>query len=313
MRIGHRPDTNGDAKLISNGSFASRTPPFSQALSSVLNHPPQTSVVYSLLSGDYQAIWESPQRLLGFSADSTWTPPPLPPLPPGYPTITLDDFKQYLADMSTLMAKFEAIHPIAQGDGTIDERIKGPDASDNLNQELKEVPEVFFKEGFNLEEPETFELSGASSEGLKSKMMQERLSHYLDVVEQQLMRQIQARSDSFYKALDTLQELYAEVDVTLRAIVEFRAVIRRLDENLVGHALRVAQVQARGRSQHHPAPDPDCIHIRRFLHTVSAISWKRNRLSSLLSGRSLPVPARATSPRKRVCALMPRPSPPRRS
>jgi hypothetical protein len=215
--------------------------------------------------------------------------------------------------MSTLMAKFEAIHPIAQGDGTIDERIKGPDASDNLNQELKEVPEVFFKEGFNLEEPETFELSGASSEGLKSKMMQERLSHYLDVVEQQLMRQIQARSDSFYKALDTLQELYAEVDVTLRAIVEFRAVIRRLDENLVGHALRVAQVQARGRSQHHPAPDPDCIHIRRFLHIVSAVSWKRNRQSSLLSGRSLPVPARATSPRKRVCALMPRPSPPRRS
>ena len=116
--------------------------------------------------------------------------------------------------MSALMAKFEAIHPIAQGDGTIDERSKGPDASDNLSQELKEVPEVFFKEGFNLEEPETFELSGASCEGLKSKMMQERLSHYLDVVEQQLMRQIQARSDSFYKALDTLQELYAEVDAS---------------------------------------------------------------------------------------------------
>ena len=238
----HRYETNGESKPVPNGLSVSRSAPFSQSLSSVLNHPPQASVVSLLLSGDYQAIWESPQRLLGFSADSTWSPPPLPPMPPGYPTITLDDFKQYLADMSTLMAKFEAIHPIAQGDGAIDERTKGPNATDNLAQELKEVPEVFFKEGFNLEEPDTFELSGASCEGLKSKMMQERLSHYLDVVEQQLMRQIQARSDSFYKALDTLQELYAEVDVTLRAIVEFRAVIRRLDENLVGHALRVAQV-----------------------------------------------------------------------
>eukprot|EP00291_Cryptomonas_curvata_P020851 CAMPEP_0172169518 /NCGR_PEP_ID=MMETSP1050-20130122/10745_1 /TAXON_ID=233186 /ORGANISM="Cryptomonas curvata, Strain CCAP979/52" /LENGTH=238 /DNA_ID=CAMNT_0012840575 /DNA_START=90 /DNA_END=803 /DNA_ORIENTATION=- len=234
----HRSETNGcDVKSVSNGSFIVRTAPFSQSLSSVLNHPPQTSVVSQLLSGDYQAIWESPQRLLGFSTETTWNPPPLPPLPNGYPVITLDDFKQYLADMSTLMAKFESIHPIAQGDGAIDGRAKGPEASDSLSQELKEVPEVFFKEGFSLEDPETFEQSGASCEGLKSKMMQERLSHYLDVVEQQLMRQIQARSDSFYKALDTLQELYAEVDVTLRAIVEFRAVIRRLDENLVGHAL----------------------------------------------------------------------------
>ena len=202
-------------------SGAARGPaPFSQSLSSVLNQPQQTSVVSQVLSGDYHALWESPQRLLGFSHD-TWTPPPLPPLPAGYPTVSLDDFKQYLADMSTLMAKFEAIHPTAQGDGRIiDGRKQGMEVSDSLSEELKQVPEAFFSEvrpprifypspaavgdhggvdfsrpslpqGFALEDPETFEQTGAACEGAQSKMIQERLSHYLDVVEQQLMRQIQ--------------------------------------------------------------------------------------------------------------------------
>ena len=71
--------------------------------------------------------------------------------------------------------------------------------------------------------------SGASTEeAAAARQLQEELSAHLDAVEHVLMREIQARSHAFYKALDTLQDLYQQVDDTLQTILHLRSVMQVL-------------------------------------------------------------------------------------
>jgi hypothetical protein len=57
-----------------------------------------------------------------------------------------------------------------------------------------------------------------TAESESALILQEKLSHYLDTVEVDLIKQISMRSDSFFAALSTLQELHDEVRRTCQQI-----------------------------------------------------------------------------------------------
>jgi hypothetical protein len=141
---------------------------------------------------------------------------------------------------------------------------------------LQLVPGFYFNKSFRLEDNETFEQTGLSLEGTSSEqsVLQEKLSYHLDIVEQNLMYKIQERSESFYKALDELQELYAEVDSTMETIHRFRDCMRRLDERLVGHALRIAQLRRRKKNMEE---------LHRKLSLVATVRQTQHNIQILLS------------------------------
>jgi hypothetical protein len=80
--------------------------------SAVCQPPPARPQVSLLMSGDYSALWESPQRLLGLSAEAPWEAPVVVPAS-GVPEVTLDSFREYLARTGELVARFEQLHRCA--------------------------------------------------------------------------------------------------------------------------------------------------------------------------------------------------------
>ncbi len=74
---------------------------------------------------------------------------------------------------------------------------------------------------------------------------QQKLSHYLDIVEVELLKQISRRMDSFFTALATVHALHREVSSTVRQIGELRASTRAVSAILVGESLTVARLLKR--------------------------------------------------------------------
>ena len=86
---------------------------------------------------------------------------------------------------------------------------------------MREIPALFFSEKFELSEPETYaaatdceisefeevaDFTAAMAEQMSSwKKRVETLSNHLDLIEVHLLREISARSDSFFEALSVLQ------------------------------------------------------------------------------------------------------------
>ncbi|XP_037480339.1 vacuolar protein sorting-associated protein 54, chloroplastic-like, partial [Triticum dicoccoides] len=105
---------------------------------------------------------------------------------------------------------------------------------------LREVPALFFKEDFALEEGATFEAACPLAE----PALQERLGQHLDVVEAHLVQEIARRSESFYEAQGRLRGLDGEIVAAVGRIRELREVVRVLTGDLVGDAQQVQELNA---------------------------------------------------------------------
>ncbi|XP_077867902.1 vacuolar protein sorting-associated protein 54-like, partial [Saccoglossus kowalevskii] len=90
---------------------------------------------------------------------------------------------------------------------------------------------LFLKPDFALENPEVFnavlpwsQFTQARDTNARSssKLLQEKLSHYLDIVEVQIARQISLRSDAFFTAMASHDELQEHLTMTCRAIRHLR-------------------------------------------------------------------------------------------
>ncbi|XP_037106826.1 vacuolar protein sorting-associated protein 54 [Syngnathus acus] len=148
--------------------------------------------------------------------------------------ITQEHFRAYLQES----AQRERIHERCKTLCPVKDDFADAIYSVNTNQEksraeLDQVPKIFLKPDFALEEPVTFNAvlpwshfngGGRSSRDVaSSKLLQEKLSHYLDVVEVSIARQISLRSEAFFHAMSSQHELRDRLKETQEAV----AVLRR--------------------------------------------------------------------------------------
>ncbi|EEC14089.1 vacuolar protein-sorting protein, putative [Ixodes scapularis] len=117
--------------------------------------------------------------------------------------------------------------------------------------------QMFLKPDFSLEDPETFHTvipwsviqpsARKSKETLApkqtSRLLQEKLSHYLDIVEVQIARQVSLKSDAFFQAMTSHDALSAKMTTTLQAVSSLRQRISVIDASLVNGALKVLQLK----------------------------------------------------------------------
>lgn len=107
------------------------------------------------------------------------------------------------------------------------------------------MPALFFKEDFALEEGAMFRAACPFSPSAAENVeLQERLTHYLDVVEMHLVREISLRSDSFFEAQGQLQGLNGEIVEACVKVRELKETIRILTGDLVGSAKQVQELNA---------------------------------------------------------------------
>ena len=120
---------------------------------------------------------------------------------------------------------------------------------------LDTVPSIFFDPTFNLGNPATFALvteqPSATGSGSgqdidpasisHSLPLLEKLSHYADTVEQHLVREVQARSSSFFEALGNLHDLQSESERCLRRIGELKGMLKDVDEKQAKRGLEIVR------------------------------------------------------------------------
>ncbi|KAJ6792534.1 putative vacuolar protein sorting-associated protein 54, chloroplastic [Iris pallida] len=206
-----------------------------QNLSSILNNP---------LTGGPTSSSSSPWSL--WPTSSSPDPLPLPTPPDLGPEVTSADFRPYLLSISDPFSRFEDIRNHSHREifeFSADPRGGGGGQGDALVACLREVPALFFKDGFELEDGATFRAACPSFE-TEGPALQERLTQYLDVVEMHLVREISLRSDSFFEAQGRLQGLNGEIVEACRRIAGLREAVGGITDGVVGPARKVRELNA---------------------------------------------------------------------
>ncbi|XP_051134830.1 vacuolar protein sorting-associated protein 54, chloroplastic [Andrographis paniculata] len=201
----------------------------SQSFSSILNNPnPSSSVV-------------------GWWSSSAAVPAPefapLPAAPKAGSEIARSDFQTYLSAVSESHSRFvDILRQHDRDNQGHDGPFTGGAAGEALVACLREVPALYFKEDFQLEDGATFRAACPFQTMSENVALQERLSQYLDVVELHLVREISMRSSSFFEAQVQLEDLNGKIVQGCRRVKELKETIRLLDSNLVGSARRVQEL-----------------------------------------------------------------------
>lgn len=114
------------------------------------------------------------------------------------------------------------------------------------------IPEIFLQPKFNLEEPATFNTvlpwkhfqSKQQSTTNKNsvKLLQEKLSHYLDVAEISLTQQIATKSEDFFNAMRSQETLQGEVQNSCEEVKMLRIRLLDIRSRLVEEPLNVMRL-----------------------------------------------------------------------
>ncbi|XP_074282397.1 vacuolar protein sorting-associated protein 54, chloroplastic isoform X2 [Silene latifolia] len=219
-------DSSSSSSSNSNSSSLLRTTSlsFEHNLSSILNNP------HSSRSTD--ASW-----LGWWSSSTSLVLPEFAPINTSRPDLDTD-FRTYLSSISDQYSRFEDIrnHTTKETEETDKSQGGGGGQGEALVACLRQVPALYFKEDFQLEDGATFRAACPFTTVADNLLLQERLSHYLDVVEMHLVKEISMRSNSFFEAQQQLGDLSVKIVEGCQGIRVLKETVSLLDADVVGTA-----------------------------------------------------------------------------
>ncbi|XP_040002014.1 vacuolar protein sorting-associated protein 54 [Xiphias gladius] len=201
------------------------------------------------------------------------------------PNITREHFGPYLQEMAQREKIHERCRTICPNKDDVDAVSSVTTNNDKSRAELEQVPKIFLKPDFALEDPATFNTvlpwshfnsaGGKSSRDVaSSKLLQEKLSHYLDVVEVSIARQISLRSEAFFHAMSSQHELQDQLQKTQRAVAVLRGRTAAMDRVMCQGPLR-ALCTALTRN--------NCVKLHNKLKLMAAVHQTQPTVQLLLS------------------------------
>ncbi|XP_035770726.1 vacuolar protein sorting-associated protein 54 [Neolamprologus brichardi] len=201
------------------------------------------------------------------------------------PNITKEHFGPYLQEMTQRERIHERCKTICPNKDDVDAVSSITTNHDKSRTELEQVPKIFMKPDFALEDPATFNMvlpwshfnnaGGKSSRDVaSSKLLQEKLSHYLDVVEVSIARQISLRSEAFFHAMSSQHELQDQLQETQHAVAVLRGRTAAMDQVMCQGPLR-ALCTALNRN--------NCVKLHNKLKLMAAVHQTQPTVQLLLS------------------------------
>lgn len=145
------------------------------------------------------------------------------------PDITWNHFQTYLIKIGKRYkrhARFDKQQQTPQHNGT---ELTG-------NYGLQDIPQIFMKPHLELSNPATFASvftgvgDGATQSG---RLLQEKLSHYLDIVEVQIARQVAQKSSAFFHAMTSQDTIMAQMGEASANVRQLRSKLHYIDETQV--------------------------------------------------------------------------------
>ncbi|XP_058692868.1 vacuolar protein sorting-associated protein 54 isoform X2 [Poecile atricapillus] len=167
------------------------------------------------------------------------------------PQITKEHFTSYQQEITPREKVHERCKNICTPKDTFDRTLLH--THDKSRTDLEQVPKIFMKPDFALEDSLTFNavlpwshFSTAGGKGNRdaasSKLLQEKLSHYLDIVEVNIAHQISLRSEAFFHAMTSQHELQDYLRKTSQAVKLLREKISKIDKVMCEGSLRVLRL-----------------------------------------------------------------------
>ncbi|NXH31802.1 VPS54 protein, partial [Myiagra hebetior] len=167
------------------------------------------------------------------------------------PQITKEHFALYQQEISPREKVNERCKNICTPKDTFDRTLLH--THDKSRTDLEQVPKIFMKPDFALEDSLTFNavlpwshFSTAGGKGNRdaasSRLLQEKLSHYLDIVEVNIAHQISLRSEAFFHAMTSQHELQDYLRKTSQAVKLLREKISKIDKVMCEGSLRVLRL-----------------------------------------------------------------------
>ncbi|XP_034155943.2 vacuolar protein sorting-associated protein 54 [Pangasianodon hypophthalmus] len=200
------------------------------------------------------------------------------------PNITAEHFSTYLNDT----AQREKIHERCKNICPNKDDLSIPNITNNhdkAKEELEQVPKIFMRPDFVLSDPATFSavlpwshfsVAGGKSgrDAASSRLLQEKLSHYLDVVEVSIARQISLRSEAFFHAMSSQRELQEQ-------LCEAAGAVRALRE----HTASMGRTMSLGplRALRHTVTRKNCVTLHSKLKLMAAVQQTQPTVQLLLS------------------------------
>ncbi|CAJ1052867.1 vacuolar protein sorting-associated protein 54 [Xyrichtys novacula] len=201
------------------------------------------------------------------------------------PNITKEHFGPYLQEMAQRERIHERCKTICPNKDDVDAVSSITTNHEKSKAELEQVPKIFMKPEFALEDPATFNAvlpwshfnsaGGRSSRDVaSSKLLQEKLSHYLDVVEVSIARQISLRSDAFFHAMSSQHELQDRLQETQRAVAVLRSRTADIDKVMCQGPLRALRTALTRNN---------CVKLHNKLKLMAAVHQTQPTVQLLLS------------------------------
>ncbi|NXN28478.1 VPS54 protein, partial [Nycticryphes semicollaris] len=167
------------------------------------------------------------------------------------PQITKEHFALYQQEISPREKVHERCKNICTPKDTFERTLLH--THDKSRTDLEQVPKIFMKPDFALEDSLTFNavlpwshFSTAGGKGNRdaasSRLLQEKLSHYLDIVEVNIAHQISLRSEAFFHAMTSQHELQDYLRKTSQAVKLLREKIAKIDKVMCEGSLRVLRL-----------------------------------------------------------------------
>lgn len=203
------------------------------------------------------------------------------------PNISREQFGPYLQEMAQRERIHERCKTICPNKDDVDavSSITTNHDKSRAELELEQVPKIFLKPDFALEDPATFNTvlpwshfnsaGGKSSRDVaSSKLLQEKLSHYLDVVEVSIARQISLRSEAFFHAMSSQHELQDQLQETQRAVAVLRGRTAAMDRVMCQGPLRALRTALTRNN---------CVKLHNKLKLMAAVHQTQPTVQLLLS------------------------------
>jgi len=190
------------------------------SLAPMLNDP------YSPIQSPLKSLWD----------DSAPEPFVLPPCPAKYVNTPaeLADLEKYAETLGKRFGRFRITNTSVS---TKMEKQSREACKKEFIECMKKIPKEYREEDFQV--MKCSELQRAVSDVSQSTITLNKLSHYLDLVEVNLLRQIHLRSESFFTAMLNIKEIHKEVETICSSIALIRTKMADLEKSLVSASVNV--------------------------------------------------------------------------
>nr|XP_034181848.1 vacuolar protein sorting-associated protein 54 isoform X2 [Osmia lignaria] len=185
------------------------------------------------------------------------------PKSPYLPEITLQHFESYLKKIARRYRKHFRMNSSVNAPTTPNEllqtfpNLRKVKSLDRVQFDLSSIPKIFLTPNLDLSQKDNFYAvfpfakSGLLNEDsnivMHVKQMQEKLSHYLDVVEVRIAEQVASKSQAFFHAMTSHDALMEQLTQTITVLKALRKNIHQVDKHLVNDSLEILRLE-RARS-----------------------------------------------------------------